>query len=43
MKKVLKPCIGCVYFKACGNTNRTQPCEGRKTKTEQRKENNYGN
>ena len=28
-----KPCIGCKYFKVCGNTNRTRPCEGRETKT----------
>lgn len=34
---VKKPCVGCVYFKACGNTNRTEPCEGRKTKSEQKK------
>lgn len=28
------PCIGCVYFKECGETNRTMPCYGRKTKSE---------
>lgn len=28
-KNVKRPCIGCKYFKACGNTNRTAPCEGR--------------
>ena len=37
IEMVKKPCIGCVYFKVCGNTNRTRPCEGRQTKT-QRKE-----
>lgn len=35
---VKKPCIGCIYFKACGNTNRTEPCEGRKTKSQIKKE-----
>lgn len=34
---VKHPCVGCVYFKQCGNTNRTQPCEGRQTKTQQKK------
>lgn len=33
-----RPCIGCVYFRACGSTTRIMPCEGRKTKTEVRKE-----
>lgn len=28
------PCLNCIYFKACGETNRTMPCEGRTTKTE---------
>ena len=32
------PCIGCIYFKACGNTNRTEPCDGRMTKTEKKRE-----
>ncbi len=36
-KEVKHPCQGCVYFAACGNTNRTVPCEGRQTKTEQKK------
>lgn len=26
------PCIGCKYYEQCGNTNRTEPCEGRETK-----------
>ena len=30
------PCIGCVYFKVCGNSNRTEPCEGRATKTDRK-------
>ena len=29
---VKHPCIGCVYFAACGSTTRTAPCAGRKTK-----------
>lgn len=32
-----RPCIGCVYFKACGDTSRTMPCNGRMTKTERKK------
>lgn len=28
-----RPCIGCVYFAVCGETTRTQPCDGRQTKT----------
>lgn len=31
-----KPCIGCIYFKECGNTNRTVPCNGRTTKTDKK-------
>lgn len=30
----IHPCIGCVYFKTCGSTTRTEPCEGRKTKSQ---------
>ena len=34
-KQVKHPCIGCVYFKACGETNRTTtPCDGRMTRSE---------
>ena len=40
MKPINKPCVGCIYFKACGNTNRTMPCEGRMTKSEKKKEDN---
>ena len=32
------PCRNCVYFNACGETTRTAPCDGRRTKTEQKKE-----
>lgn len=43
MKKCPKhPCIGCIYFKVCGETNRTQPCNGRMTKTDKKKENKNG-
>ena len=31
---VKRPCIGCVYFTACGSTTRTMPCKGRATKTQ---------
>lgn len=36
-KQPLHPCQNCIYFKACGETNRTQPCEGRQTKTDLKK------
>ena len=26
------PCRGCIYFDACGHHNRTEPCDGRKTR-----------
>lgn len=35
---VKKPCIGCVYFNTCGDSSRTAPCNGRRTKSEQKKE-----
>lgn len=35
-REVQKPCIGCVYYAACGSTTRTAPCDGRKTKREAR-------
>ncbi len=28
-KDVTYPCRNCKYFKECGNTNRTEPCNGR--------------
>ena len=33
-KQIKHPCIGCVYFNACGETNRTTPCDGRMTRSE---------
>lgn len=35
------PCRGCVYYKVCGSSTRTMFCNGRKTKSELRKENDY--
>lgn len=35
---VKHPCVGCIYYTACGNTNRTMPCKGRVTKSEKKKE-----
>lgn len=32
------PCRGCIYFKECGNNNRTVPCEGRVTKSQKKAE-----
>lgn len=38
MKKMPKhPCVGCVYYTACGQTTKTEPCNGRKTKSEVKK------
>lgn len=37
IKNVKHPCQGCVYFDVCGNTTRTEPCKGRQTKTEQKR------
>ena len=31
------PCRGCIYFKVCGESTRTTPCYGRKTKSEAKK------
>jgi hypothetical protein len=28
------PCIGCIYYKVCGESTRTEPCYGRRTKRE---------
>lgn len=36
---VKHPCQGCIYFKACGETTRTAPCYGRKTKRDIKKKN----
>lgn len=36
MKPVKHPCINCIYFKACGSTTRTMPCNGRETKRQQK-------
>lgn len=41
-KQPVYPCQGCVYFKACGDNTRTQPCYGRKTKREIKKEKSNG-
>lgn len=32
------PCRNCIYFSACGDTMRTVPCAGRKTKSEKKRE-----
>jgi hypothetical protein len=41
MKQVQKPCIGCVYFDACGETTRTMPCDGRMTASERKRSERY--
>lgn len=35
-KQVKHPCIGYVYFNACGETNWTTPCDGRMTQSERK-------
>ena len=34
MSNVKYPCRKCVYFKACGSNTRTETCNGRQTKRE---------
>ena len=34
----IHPCQGCVYYKACGESTRTEPCYGRITKRERSRE-----
>lgn len=34
-----KPCQSCIYFNTCGDYQRTQPCFGRKTKADKKREN----
>lgn len=41
-KQVQYPCRNCVYYATCGESMRTAPCDGRKTKSELRKENGNG-
>lgn len=36
VKQVKHPYMGCVYFNACGETNRTMPCDGRMTQSERK-------
>ena len=31
------PCRNCSYYNACGDFDRTEPCKGRQTKTEQKR------
>lgn len=35
---VKHPCVGCVYFKICGENTRMNLCAGRKTKSDKKKE-----
>lgn len=37
--KVRYPCRNCVYFDVCGLYLRTEPCRGRVTKRQQKKNN----
>lgn len=41
-KTVKHPCVGCVYFTACGENTRTMPCEGRMTKSQKKEEKKNG-
>lgn len=40
MSSVKYPCQNCVYFSQCGSNTRTQPCDGRKTKRDDRQRKN---
>jgi len=31
------PCRNCVYYKECGESTRTMPCNGRMTKTDKKR------
>ena len=33
------PCRNCIYFNTCGESNRTEPCYGRVTKSDKKAEN----
>lgn len=33
-RKIESPCIGCKYFSACGDIERTEPCEGKEEEKE---------
>ena len=37
MNEVKYPCRNCIYIKACGDTSRTQSCNGRETKSQKKK------
>ena len=37
MNTVKHPCRNCIYFDACGESGRTEPCKGRVTKSEKKK------
>lgn len=34
------PCRNCIYFKSCGDSQRTEPCNGRVTKAQKKQEKN---
>ena len=38
MKQPKYPCRSCIYYNACGDKNRTMPCQGRKTESQYKKE-----
>lgn len=35
----VRPCVNCKYFKVCGSTTRTVPCNGRELKSKKDKKN----
>lgn len=37
------PCRNCIYFLECGENMRTIPCDGRQTKSKNKKERNKKN
>lgn len=36
-RNVKYPCRNCVYFATCGENTRTEPCNGRQTKSEKKR------
>lgn len=37
-EKIKYPCRNCVYYNACGDSDRAEPCKGRVVKTETKKD-----
>lgn len=40
-REVQRPCLGCIYYGVCGSSTRTAHCDGRKTKKQQKLEEQF--